>query len=81
MMSAVIKENCNCCKPDDALLAFEYSVKWGICIERTAYLALIGLLTRSNLFPKLLKVVEEMNRAGHSLGIYLASLLIYRVDL
>ncbi|KAK2413409.1 Pentatricopeptide repeat (PPR) superfamily protein [Trifolium repens] len=79
VISTIIEVNCNCCRPDGALLAFKYSVTMGISIERTGYLSLVGLLTRSNKFPKLVEIVVEMTRAGHSLGIYLASLLIYRL--
>ncbi|XP_004505281.1 pentatricopeptide repeat-containing protein At2g01390 [Cicer arietinum] len=51
----------------------------GISLERAGYLSLIGLLIRSNMFSKLVQIVAEMTNAGHSLGIYLASLLIYRL--
>ncbi|KAH1236141.1 Pentatricopeptide repeat-containing protein [Glycine max] len=60
-------------------LKFLYSVTMGISIERTGYLSLIGLLIRSNMFSKLVEIVEEMTRAGYSLGTYLASLLIIRL--
>ncbi|KAJ1415624.1 Tetratricopeptide-like helical domain superfamily [Sesbania bispinosa] len=79
IISTIIEVNCSHCRPDGALLAFEYSVKMGISIERKGYLSLMGLLTRSNMFSRLVEIVEEMARAGHSLGIYLASLLIYRL--
>lgn len=79
VISTIIEVNCNCCRPDGALLAFKYSVTMGISIERTGYLSLVGLLNRSNMFSKLVEIVGEMTRAGHSLGIYLASLLIYRL--
>ena len=79
VISTVIEVNCGYCRPEGTLLAFKYSGKMGIRIERTGYLSLIGLLTRSNMFSKLVEAVEEMTRAGHSLGIYLASLLIYRL--
>ncbi|KAK9040186.1 hypothetical protein V6N11_015361 [Hibiscus sabdariffa] len=79
IMSAVIHANCNCCRPDGALLAFKYCVKTGIELERTAYLALIGCLIRSNTFTDIVEIVTEMTSTGHSLGVYLASLLIYRL--
>lgn len=78
VISTIIEVNCDRCRPHGALLAFKYSMKMGISIDRTGYLALMGLLTRSNMLSKLVEIVEEMTRAGHSLGIYLASLLIYR---
>ncbi|KAI4352680.1 hypothetical protein L6164_006906 [Bauhinia variegata] len=78
VISTIIEANCSRYRPNSALLAFEYCVKMGISIERIAYIALMGLLTRSNSFQKLIDIVEEMTRAGHSLGVYLASLLIYR---
>ncbi|MED6108689.1 hypothetical protein PIB30_026532 [Stylosanthes scabra] len=78
-ISSIIEVNCSHCRPEGALLAFKYSVKMGIYIERRGYLSLIGLLIRSNMFSQLVEAVEEMARAGHSLGIYLASVLIYRL--
>lgn len=79
VVSTIIEVNCNHRRPAGALLAFKYSLTMGIRIERTGYLSLMGLLTRSNMFPELVRIVHEMIRAGHSLGIYLASLLIYRL--
>ncbi|RDX91246.1 Pentatricopeptide repeat-containing protein, partial [Mucuna pruriens] len=79
VVSTIIEVNCSHSRPEGALLAFKYSVTMGISIERTGYLSLMGLLTRSNMFSKLVEIVEEMTRAGHSLGIYLASLLIFRI--
>ncbi|XP_028761997.1 pentatricopeptide repeat-containing protein At2g01390-like [Neltuma alba] len=79
ILSTIIDVNCSQCRPEGALLAFEYSVKMGISMERTKYLALIGLMVRSNLFSRILEVVEVMSKAGHSLEIYLASLIIYRL--
>ncbi|XP_015972782.1 pentatricopeptide repeat-containing protein At2g01390 [Arachis duranensis] len=78
-ISSIIEVNCSHCRPEGALLAFKYSVKMGIYMERQGYLSLIGLLIRSNMFSQLVEAVEEMSRAGHSLGIYLASILIYRL--
>ena len=79
VVSTIIEVNCSHCRPEGALLAFKYSVTMGISIERTGYLSLIGLLIRSNMFSKLVEIVEEMTRAGYSLGTYLASLLIIRL--
>ncbi|XVF15698.1 hypothetical protein REPUB_Repub09cG0177800 [Reevesia pubescens] len=79
MISAIIHINCNHCRLDGALLAFKYSVKTGINLGRTAYLALIGSLIRSNTFTDIVEIVAEMTRTGHSLGVYLGSLLIYRL--
>lgn len=79
VVSTIIEVNCSHCRPEGALLAFKYSVTMGISIERTGYLSLMGLLIRSNMFSKLVEIIEEMTRAGHSLGIYLASLLIFRL--
>ncbi|KAL2342343.1 hypothetical protein Fmac_003628 [Flemingia macrophylla] len=79
VVTTIIEINCSHCRPEGALLAFKYSITMGISIEKTAYLSLMGLLIRSNMFSKLVSIVEEMTRAGHSLGIYLASLLIFRL--
>ncbi|KAK9284731.1 hypothetical protein L1049_023908 [Liquidambar formosana] len=79
IVSTIIEVNCAHRRTSGALLAFEYSVKMGIHIEKTAYLALIGVFIRTNSFPKVVEIVEEMTRAGHSFGVYLAALLIYRL--
>jgi len=60
-------------------LAFEYSMKMGIQLERTSYLALIGMSIRSDTFLKVVDIAEKMTVAGHSLGVYQAALLIYRL--
>ncbi|XP_059641664.1 pentatricopeptide repeat-containing protein At2g01390 [Cornus florida] len=79
IISIIIEANSAHCRPSGALLAFEYSLKMGINIERTAYLALIGVFVRTNSFPKVVVVVEEMARAGLYPGTYLGALLIYRL--
>ncbi|KAE9446012.1 hypothetical protein C3L33_22046, partial [Rhododendron williamsianum] len=79
IISSIIELNSDHSRPNGALLAFEYSVKMGLRIGRPAYLALLGVFIRTNSFPKVVDVVEEMNRAGISLGTYLGSLLIYRL--
>lgn len=79
IISRIIEVNCAHCRINGALLAFEYSVKMGINIERTDYLALLGVFIRTNSFPKVADIVEKMVRAGISLGTYLGALLIYRL--
>ncbi|KAL5754738.1 hypothetical protein ACOSP7_022958 [Xanthoceras sorbifolium] len=79
IISTIIEANTDRCRPDGALLAFEYSVKMGVKLERTTYLTLIGFLIRSNTFTKMVEIVKEMTKAGHSLGVYLGALLIYRL--
>ncbi|KAJ7970274.1 Pentatricopeptide repeat-containing protein family [Quillaja saponaria] len=79
VISNIIEVNCGCCRTDGALLASKYIVKMGISIDRTSYLSLIGTFTRSTSFVKVVEIVEEMIRTGHYLGIYEASLLIYRL--
>lgn len=79
IISTVIEVNSAHCRPTGALLAFEYGVKMGLRIERTAYLALIGVFIRTNSYPKVMHIVEEMIRAEISLGTYLGALLIYRL--
>ncbi|KAK3224038.1 hypothetical protein Dsin_011063 [Dipteronia sinensis] len=77
IISTIIEANRDLCRPDGALLAFEYSVKLGVTPEKTTYLTLIGFLNRSNIFDKVVEIVKEMNKAGYSLGVYLGALLIY----
>ncbi|PON85383.1 Tetratricopeptide-like helical domain containing protein [Trema orientale] len=79
LISTIIEVNSNHCRPEGALLAFEYSMKSGTIIARNSYLALIGALIRSNMCPKLVKVVEEMIKARHSVGPYLASVVIHKL--
>ncbi|KAF4358789.1 hypothetical protein F8388_022556 [Cannabis sativa] len=79
IISTIIEVNSSRCRPAGALLAFEYSVKRGINITRNSYLALIGGLIRSEMSPKVVKVVQEMIKAGYSIGIYLASVIIYKL--
>ncbi|GLU19927.1 hypothetical protein SLE2022_361480 [Rubroshorea leprosula] len=79
IISTIIEANSNHCRLDGALSAFNYGVKMSIILERTAFLALIGILIRSNTFISVVSIVEEMVRAGYSLGVYLGSLLIYRL--
>uniref|UniRef100_A0A5B7C9T5 Pentacotripeptide-repeat region of PRORP domain-containing protein n=1 Tax=Davidia involucrata TaxID=16924 RepID=A0A5B7C9T5_DAVIN len=79
IISIIIEVNSAHSRPSGALLAFEYSVKMGIAIERTAYLALVGVFLRANSFPKVVDIVDNMVKAGLSLGTYLGALLIYRL--
>lgn len=79
IISTIIEVNSNRCRPNGALLAFEYGIKTSTIIPRKSYLALIGALIRSDMSAKVVKVVEEMIKAGHSVGIYLASVLIYKL--
>ncbi|KAG8384522.1 hypothetical protein BUALT_Bualt04G0126600 [Buddleja alternifolia] len=79
VVSRIIEVNDSCRRQNGALLAYEYSLKLGIKIERTAYLSLIGLSIRLNSFQKVVEIVEEMVKQGVSLGTHLNSLLIYRL--
>ncbi|KAJ8764377.1 hypothetical protein K2173_006117 [Erythroxylum novogranatense] len=79
VVSAIIQVNCSRCRPDGAFKAFEYSIKMGVDLERTTFLALIGSLIRSETFQNVVDIVKEMITAGHSLGVYLRALLIYRL--
>ncbi|XP_048232725.1 pentatricopeptide repeat-containing protein At2g01390-like [Ricinus communis] len=79
IVSTIIEVNCSQCRTDSALMAFEYSMRVGIDLERTAYLALIGIMIRSNTSLRVLEIVKETIRVGHSLGLYLSALLIYRL--
>lgn len=79
VISKIIEVNVACQRQNGALLAYEYSVELGINIERTAYLALIGLSIRVNSFHKVVEIVENMVKQGLSLGTQLNSLLIHRL--
>lgn len=79
VISKIIEVNSAHNKQTGALLAYEYSMKLGISIERTAYLALIGLSIRINSYTKVVDIVQETVKKGLSLGTHLNSLLIYRL--
>lgn len=79
VISKIIEANVACQRQNGALLAYEYSVELGINIERTAYLALIGLSIRVNSFHKVVEIVENIVKQGLSLGTQLNSLLIHRL--
>ncbi|KAL8476010.1 hypothetical protein ACS0TY_028611 [Phlomoides rotata] len=79
VITKIIEANSARHKPNGALLAYEYSLKMGINIERIAYLALIGLSIRVNSFHKVVEIVEKMVEQGLSLGTNLNSLLIHRL--
>lgn len=79
VVSKIVEVNSAHQRPNGALLAYEYSLKMGINIERTAYLALIGLSIRVNSFHKVVEIVEKMVERGLSLGPHLNSLLIHRL--
>ncbi|XP_058069140.1 pentatricopeptide repeat-containing protein At2g01390 [Magnolia sinica] len=79
LISDVIRANCANSRPSGALMAYEYSIKTGIKLERDAYVALVGLFIRTSSFQKVLEIVECMVRAGITLGVYLVSILIYKL--
>ncbi|WOH10690.1 hypothetical protein DCAR_0730160 [Daucus carota subsp. sativus] len=67
------------CRLGGALLAFKHSVKTGVLLKKTVYLSLIGLLIRTNSFPEVVEIVDEIHKAEYSLGTHLTALLIYRL--
>lgn len=79
VISNVIEVNIARRRQNGALLAYDYSVKMVISIERTAYLALIGFSIRANSLHKVVEIVEEMGKQGIPLSTQLNSLLIYRL--
>ncbi|PIN26344.1 hypothetical protein CDL12_00902 [Handroanthus impetiginosus] len=79
VVSKIVEVNCARHQQNGALLAYEYGLKLGVYIDRTAYLALIGLSVRTNSFLKVVEIVETMVKGGISLGTQLNSLLIYRL--
>lgn len=78
-ISTIIEIYSTHCRLDGVLLAFKYSVKTGVLLKKTVYLSLIGLLIRTNSFPEVVEIVDEMLSAKHSLGTHLSALLIYRL--
>ncbi|XP_010246994.1 PREDICTED: pentatricopeptide repeat-containing protein At2g01390 [Nelumbo nucifera] len=78
LASTIIQVNCENHRLSGALLAFKYSVKMSVHIDRVSYLSLIGLFIRVGSFPVVMEVIEQMIKAGVPFGTYLVSLLIYR---
>ncbi|OVA04558.1 Pentatricopeptide repeat [Macleaya cordata] len=79
LISNIIQVNCANFRPSGALLAFNYGVRMGMQIEEVAHLTLIGFFIRTNSLSKVMEIVEEMIKAGVSLGTYHISLLIYQL--
>ncbi|XP_077231514.1 tetratricopeptide repeat (TPR)-like superfamily protein [Tasmannia lanceolata] len=79
LITTIIWANCANCRPSGALMAFKYSIKIGIKLERVAYIALIGLSIRTNQFQMLMEIVQEMVKNSINLGTYLVFLLIYKL--
>ncbi|XP_043709495.1 pentatricopeptide repeat-containing protein At2g01390 [Telopea speciosissima] len=76
VVSTIIQASCANCKPTCALLAFRYSLKMGLEVERAAYLALIGLFIRTKSFLNAMEIVEQLIGVGVFTGTYLVSLLV-----
>nr|XP_043607401.1 LOW QUALITY PROTEIN: pentatricopeptide repeat-containing protein At2g01390-like [Erigeron canadensis] len=62
-----------------AVLAYEYGKKMGIKFEKISYLSLVGLFIRTNSFPNIVDIVEDMVKDGIFLGINQSALLIYKL--
>lgn len=81
IISIVIEVNCSHLRLSGALLAFDYGIKRGMSLEKTAYLALLGCLIRRDEFGKVEDVLKKMITVGHYPSPYLATLLIYRLGI
>ncbi|XP_016512376.2 pentatricopeptide repeat-containing protein At2g01390 [Nicotiana tabacum] len=79
IVSTIVEVNCNRGRVNGAFLAFEFSVKLGITIERIMYLMLVGELIRTNSLSRVVDIVEAVVGAGLSLGSELTALLIHRL--
>lgn len=79
ILSSVIEAYIAHDRPDSAALAYEYGKEMGINFEKITYLSLVGLFIRTNSFPKILDIVEEMIKNGILLGINQSALLIYKL--
>ncbi|PWA37208.1 Pentatricopeptide repeat-containing protein [Artemisia annua] len=66
-------------RPHGVVLAYEYGKKLGIKFEKISYLSLVGLFIRTNYFPNIVDIVEEMIKDGIFLGINQSALLIYKL--
>lgn len=65
--------------PHGAVLAYDYGKKIGIKFEKISFLSLVGLFIRTNSFPKVVEIIEEMIKDGIFLGINQSALLIYKL--
>lgn len=79
LLSSVVQANCANNRTSGSLLAFDYSVKMKKKLDKSAYIALIGLFIRTNSFQNVLTIAEEMVDAGIHLGSYSIALLIHRL--
>ncbi|KAL8246282.1 hypothetical protein R6Q59_007498 [Mikania micrantha] len=79
IMSSVIEACIAHERPNGAVLAYECGKKMGIKYEKSLYLSLIGLFIRTNSFPKIVDIVEEMIKSGIFLGVNQSALLIYKL--
>ncbi|KAD7477842.1 hypothetical protein E3N88_00978 [Mikania micrantha] len=79
IMSSVIEACIAHERPNGFVLAYECGKKMGIKYEKSLYLSLIGLFIRTNSFPKIVDIVEEMIKSGIFLGVNQSALLIYKL--
>ncbi|CAH1436171.1 unnamed protein product [Lactuca virosa] len=79
ILSSVIEAYVAHDRPHGAVLAYEFGKKMGIKFEKILYLSLVGLFIRTNSFPKIVDIVEEMVKNGIFLGINQSALLIYKL--
>lgn len=79
LLSIVIEINVANYRTSVALLAFQYCKDTNIKLNKSSYLSLIGMFTRTKSFEIVVEIVEEMVEIGISLGTYLVSILIHQL--
>ncbi|KAL4578537.1 hypothetical protein LXL04_014661 [Taraxacum kok-saghyz] len=79
ILSLVIEEYVAHGRLHGAVFAYEYGKKTGVKFEKVSYLSLVGLFIRTNCFPKIVEIVEEMIKNGIFIGINQSGLLIYKL--
>nr|CAD1837799.1 unnamed protein product [Ananas comosus var. bracteatus] len=79
ILSEVTQDSCTNNRPSCALAVFQYCLRMRKELAASAYARLLGFFVRNSSFHTVLEIVEEMSKAGHNLGVYLTSVLIYKL--
>lgn len=79
ILSEVTQDSCTNNRPSCALAVFQYCLRMRKELAASAYACLLGFFVRNSSFHTVLEIVEEMSKAGHNLGVYLTSVLIYKL--
>nr|CAD1837774.1 unnamed protein product [Ananas comosus var. bracteatus] len=79
IIDRLTQDSCTNNRPSCALAVFQYCLRMRKELAASAYACLLGFFVRNSSFHTVLEIVEEMSKAGHNLGVYLTSVLIYKL--